>query len=361
MSKENRSSNIELLRIIAALGVFVLHYNFNGGFQSAYNVINENILIVLENIFIICVNLFVLISGYFLCTSNGLKYTKIIELLAQVIIMRIICYGIDIWLHQAVFSYKELIHICIPNNYYVILYITLYLLHPFLNMFIDKINKREFKRMLFVLFGLFSVYPTLVDVFNNIIGIEIDGLSSVGRYGSQYGYSIVNFILLYLFGAYIRKWGLEIIVLTKKKVFILIGSLIVLHIWHFADEIFGKLPVSTAWEYCNPIIIIEAITVFCIFKSFKIRSGIINFLAKASFTFYLIHATFLKYIKIDYYVQKDFPVMLFHIVICGVGIYIVSVIIWFMWDSFSRPIFRKLSEIEKSKRGKEKRENERDA
>ena len=50
----------------------------------------------------------------------------------------------------------------------------------------------------------FSVYPTIVDFLIEITKHEFLGLSSIGMYGSQYGYSIVNFTLCYCVGAFIR-------------------------------------------------------------------------------------------------------------------------------------------------------------
>ena len=40
------------------------------------------------------------------------------------------------------------------------------------------------------------------------------GLSTIGMYGSQYGYTIINFVLVYFVGAYLR---VNKITLSKKK------------------------------------------------------------------------------------------------------------------------------------------------
>ena len=65
-----RQSNIELLRIFAALGVIMLHYNYYYGFKSIeFNTPNYYILLTPESINICAVDLFVLISGYL----NNLK------------------------------------------------------------------------------------------------------------------------------------------------------------------------------------------------------------------------------------------------------------------------------------------------
>lgn len=86
----NRSSNIELLRIFAILGVIVLHYNnadMGGGFRFVLpGSLNYYLLHFLENLFICAVNLFLLISGYFLCTSFKRSLLKPLQLLIQVIL-----------------------------------------------------------------------------------------------------------------------------------------------------------------------------------------------------------------------------------------------------------------------------------
>ena len=53
--------------------------------------------------------------------------------------------------------------------------------------------------------GLFSIYPTFVEVFEYLTHREWIGISTIGAYGSQDGYQIVNFILMYYVGMYIRK------------------------------------------------------------------------------------------------------------------------------------------------------------
>lgn len=74
MNEKIRNSNIELLRILTAMGIMILHYNnttMGRGLTLAENYsINQMLLILLESLFICGVNLFVLISGYFLSTSN---------------------------------------------------------------------------------------------------------------------------------------------------------------------------------------------------------------------------------------------------------------------------------------------------
>lgn len=93
MTRINRQSNIELLRILAVMGVIVLHYNnrsMGGGFLFTQSLpINHFILKVIESVNISAVDLFMLISGYFLITSDKRNILKPIQLFFQVIIFSV--------------------------------------------------------------------------------------------------------------------------------------------------------------------------------------------------------------------------------------------------------------------------------
>ena len=82
MSKQERQSNIELLRIISMFGIIILHYNntlIGKAFTyAAGNEVNYNILFVLESIFICGVDLFMIISGYFMSFRSKRNVWKVI-------------------------------------------------------------------------------------------------------------------------------------------------------------------------------------------------------------------------------------------------------------------------------------------
>ena len=91
--RAKRQSNIELLRIIAACGVIILHYNnpnIGGGFAAVNDgSINQGILTFFESLSICAVNLYVLISGYFMRDSMKRDFLKPVELIAQLIIIEL--------------------------------------------------------------------------------------------------------------------------------------------------------------------------------------------------------------------------------------------------------------------------------
>jgi surface polysaccharide O-acyltransferase-like enzyme len=86
-NKKQRQSGIELLRILAAMGVVVLHYNnpmIGGGLTYAKG-INSALLYLLEALFVCAVNLFVLINGYFDINHQSRDLIKPLRLIVEVI------------------------------------------------------------------------------------------------------------------------------------------------------------------------------------------------------------------------------------------------------------------------------------
>ncbi|MBQ8084725.1 MAG: hypothetical protein IJ232_01300, partial [Lachnospiraceae bacterium] len=208
MMKE-RQSNIELLRIVAIIGVIVLHYNnpsIGGGIAYAQEgSINYYILYFLESLFACGVDLFIIISGYFMCTSYKKNMWRLVELIVQVIIFREALYLVRVAFKSELFSIRGIVSAFIPANYFVILYGVVFILSPYINFLLNRLSEKCFHTLMIVSICLFSVYPTLIDILGEIRGEPFRGLSSIGMYGSQWGYSAINFLLMYLVGAYLRK------------------------------------------------------------------------------------------------------------------------------------------------------------
>ncbi|MDY6352142.1 MAG: hypothetical protein SPL57_03760, partial [Lachnospiraceae bacterium] len=83
-----RQSGIELLRILAATGVIVLHYNnpvIGGGLNTAEG-INRGLLYFLEALNVCAVNVFVLINGFFDVEHQKRDLMKPLKLIVQVML-----------------------------------------------------------------------------------------------------------------------------------------------------------------------------------------------------------------------------------------------------------------------------------
>ena len=188
---------------------------------------------------------------------------------------------------------------------------------------------------------LFSVYPTVVDVIIEVTKHNFYGLSSIGMYGSQYGYSIVNFTLCYCIGAYIHFESEHI---SKVKNGTLVGGLLscvaIMTVWSVINDRIGYFTEKTAWEYCNPIVITAAVCAFILFKNIKIKnSRLINSLAKGSFTVYLLHINLVTHIRVDYFVNKNIFFLLLHMIISSVLIYLVCWIVYYVYTKIEKVVF----------------------
>lgn len=116
-------------------------------------------------------------------------------------------------------------------------------------------------------------------------------------------------------------------------------NLVVIICWSYINNITGFKEERSAWSYCNPFVIIEAIFVFMIFKSIKLKSKIINKLARGCFFTFLLHTKFYNFIGIELFVKKHFLVMIIHIIVSAVSIYLICYICFIIYEKISTPIF----------------------
>lgn len=327
------------------LGVVVLHYNnggIGGGFQFVKEgSVNQYYLFATENLFICAVDLFVMISAYYLSATNERHLIKIIELFVQVVVFRCSFYIAGIMLFDYQYSTEQLLERLLPCNYFVILYSALYVISPYINKLIDNLNKKQLRDCLVILLLIFSVWSMSVDVLENIKGTTILGLSSIGMYGSQDGYTIVNFILLYFVGAYIRTNNFCI----KKKT-IIRYLIIILMVMYAVSLLEHKLhlPMITAWNYNNPLIIAVAALLVSLFTRIQFNSKTINELAKGAFTCYLFHESFMDKLYIKSVVNESLIVLILHQLGVVIGLYLVSYLVYkvyyFCSNRFIKLIFR---------------------
>ena len=317
-----RNSNIELLRIICMLGIIIGHC-WNPVMGGGANYLGSNNIYIFYFIISMsscAVNLFVLISGYFMSQTNTRNLIKPILLLVQVILFKLGGFGIKM-LFGVSFSGIEFIKCFVPNNYFVLLYIVLYVISPYINIVIQRLNLIQWKQMLVMILFLFSVFPTMVDFAGEIMGMELIGLSTIGLYGSQWGYTIINFMMMYILGAYIhineRKWEIGRIIFG-------IGVCgIILTLWSRLNDYTGYFTEKSAVEYCNPIIILLAILIFEFASSFlEKHNEIVNVLAKGAFSVFLFQNEIIKYLPMKNIMEGNEIVIVIKLLLVAGSIYL---------------------------------------
>lgn len=340
--KSVRDSNIELLRILAILGVIILHYNndtMGGGFAYvAKGSINRIALYGLESLCICAVNLFVLITGFFSCNAKRADLKKVAALLIQVSIFRTVPYLFTL-AQGAPFSVKDLLVTLLPANWFVMLYVGLYLLSPYINVLLHQLSDKNKRTLLIVSFVLFSIWPSLVTLLESYLLYPVNGLNTVALTGGDSGYTLVQFLLMYLIGAYIRLTDFTL--KPRCSIPLLLCSV-------FLITLESAQSTSFAWSYCNPLVILAAVAMFTLFRQFRFQSRVINALSKSAFTCYLAHMYFLKHYHIAYAVNQPLWYMVCHILFTAVTVYLFCFITYEIYSLVFKPIsmlFRKQTAV----------------
>ncbi len=330
-----RRSGIELLRIIAAIMVVFSHIvpvltkteivSIEGG---------GNLLIinVLRSISVCAVDIFIIISGYFLWRNNKRPLGKVINLILLMSIINVSSYLMQIVLGKVCFDLYTLLRYLFSPNYFVTLYVVLFIISPYINVFLQQLNDKGWIYFIVIIFALFSVYAIVADVLNEVLQINLKGISPIGRDGSQHGYNIVNFILLYCIGAFINAQQIKIQeIKTGYVVLIMILCVCVVYIWSVVGVYFPNYS-NSAHGYHNPFVLIMALSMFVLFGRMSFYSGFVNSIAKAAFTTFLLHQHFFPFLPINTIVRLSPVFFLGSLLLLFISIYLISWILWKIYD-----------------------------
>ena len=143
-----RNSSIELLRIIAMIMIVFYHFAVHGGFQWDASAVPltrfwYNFIIMGGKI---GVDIFVIISGYYLINNNNacLKLDKIVKFVGQVFFYSMVIYLVFVLTGLHDIGINSLIKAMFPLTFsqwwFASTYFVLFLLHPFLNRLLIKLN-----------------------------------------------------------------------------------------------------------------------------------------------------------------------------------------------------------------------------
>jgi surface polysaccharide O-acyltransferase-like enzyme len=279
----DRSSNLELLRIISMLLIVMHHYSVHG-FQFLDNTVTTNKIIV-QIISLggkLGVNLFVLITGYFMIYSS-FKIRKLIILVLEVLFYSIVYFVVLknlglLEVNRRIIQ-RSFFPITFNNYWFATTYVIMYLFIPFINSFIRGLTQRDHLKLIGILIIIWSVLPTFT-------------FSEASLEFSNLGW----FITLYLIASYIRlhpnsyfracKSNILIALLTYG---IIILSVIVFDKLGLKKDFFAKNATYFLGMNTLPILICS-ITLFLGFKNLKMNNvTLINRIALSMFGVYLLH------------------------------------------------------------------------
>lgn len=285
--KPIRNSSIELLRIISMVMILSCHFATHGGFSFDAQTLSVPrfwwYFIEMGGNF--GVDVFVLISGYFLITSKGgiFNFKRILKFWGQVIFYSIVIYLVFGILGVSEFSAKSLLKTFFPITFsswwFASTYFVLYLIHPFLNMFLNKIDKSTYQKLLVMEVILWVIIPTFT-------------------FSSYQSNSLIWFITLYSISGYVRLYGLNC---KFKKKHYLCFWLLFSTLRYLSSVCLIILGTRVAFAYEHPLAfygqqsILTFLSAFALFMFFeKSNMGYhkwINIIASATFGVYLIHCS----------------------------------------------------------------------
>lgn len=274
VNMKERDSNMELLRIIAMWMITLHHFLANTGMHYSGIVGRAplaegyEVATMINGLVYIGVNCFILISGYYgiRFKLRGLFNLWLICAFYAICspILRYYLYGMPLDLkqtiHDAIFCFSY------TPNWFIICYVYLYFLAPLLNYAREVMNKRQY---LYVL-ALMTVLTLYFGYYRH------------GALWNPDGYTLGQFIYMYIVGGYIRKF----VRIEKKSCgeglfgIYLASCLLwgVLTIVQFKNGGLGHWQPIT---YNNPLTLIASIAFFMMMTTINIRSKFVNKVAKS--------------------------------------------------------------------------------
>ena len=272
MTKVQRQSNIELLRILCMFFVVMFHFNLNVVLRNGETSQCMNYTALLVNsLVVVAVNTFVLISGYF---SIKVKMKSILSFLVQTefyAVLAIVIYVIYSFVCSTSIS-KGVIMNLIPFHpnglWFVPCYALLLFISPLLN-WICKDKKAHVVTLATIFWGGVILYISI---------------------GYQ-GYDIANFIMMYLIGRWIALYPNK---MTKMRSIKTMGLLIlsvcitfILSLWWISRG--HDVSDKTIFAYSSPVVIMSSVLFFILFKNLTLSKQWINMVAPSVLSVYLFH------------------------------------------------------------------------
>lgn len=282
-TKKTRNTNVEVLRMLVMFGILLWHVTVHG--YSLAHMEELNILTIQHDfmnslsvaMFAPCVDLFVLISGYY-----GIKFSfkTLARFEGQAIFYSYLTAAGAILLLGHCPGLMGKIFPIIGNRWWFLTtYVMLLIIAPILNEGIKRLTEKQHLSIIFL-----------------FIAINCVGYLFIRR--TPNGSNLQSFILIYVIGQYLHSYKDKYKMLTNKKV-LLAGFIFCTLINFIAVSLclqFGvKYPklvtigIMLYLSYSNPVILLQAILIFCAVLSLKPTYNIkVNTIAKHVFGVYLI-------------------------------------------------------------------------
>lgn len=328
MVKSSPNYGIDMLRIIAMLGVVVLHVLGHGGIlNSVTTPVDRSVAWFFEILAYPAVNCFVLISGY--VGYRGEKYYPRLKNIIS-IFLTVLFYSVSICLIFKFFFLTPVNKIDLLNSFipmtskqywFFSAYFGMFLLSPFLNMIVHRSSKKQT--------FIFLLFITLA----SCCSIHYNPFSLSG------GYGLCWLILLYCLGAVMKKYDLPALLSAGK--WAIMAFLSFMAIWlikiytFYMRESFLKMIFESVVSYVSPLMLLAAVGWVSSFSKIsykKINPKVMAFFSTSAFSVYLIHinpypAKYLLPKLNDFVVRNNVGTFILSIICEALIIFLVCILI----------------------------------
>ena len=285
--KKERSSNIELYRIVTMLLIVAHHYVVNSGLTAAKGVVFAHPLSK-RSLFLLFlgawgktgINCFVLITGYFMCKSN-ITAKKFAKLLFEVWFYRLVINSFFWVKGMEAFSWRGLLYtfLVVRNigDGFTSAYLMFFLFIPFINILIEGLDERKH----LVLLGLLGFMYVVLGTFS-IFSVTMNYVSW--------------FMVVYLIAAYIRLypkkvWENRALWGCLTLLFIGMASVSIVQCMKRGIETGTLRPYDYVADSNTFYAVAVAVCSFMFFRTLNLgRNKVINTIAGSTFGVLLIHA-----------------------------------------------------------------------
>ena len=273
-----RKSNIEILRLLSMLLIVLSHWGGHGSYNIGEGyVFNEAYILFTNYLGEVGNCVFLLITGYFGVNRENVNWKGVKRVVVDVKFYAFLIWMLFILLRTYPITAKgvigALLPIVYPQYWFVLPFLLVIILAPFINNIISNSNKKQITSFFIVLAAIELIMPVIhsKSVCSNlglfILYYSVGAL--IGKNESIYRKLLTN------------RWWLS---LSSLVVYLVILCLLLFKTKTGIDIVPSN---SMAWRF-SPIPLMCAIGLFMVFSLYDITSKNINSIAKSAFAVYLI-------------------------------------------------------------------------
>lgn len=274
-NSRQRDSNIELLRIVAMLFIVLEHLLIDGTHFFAIAHSKEKVIAnALIAFLYIGVNCFILITGYY---GTSFHWKRLLKFYLVCCFIEFVGFMLHYIVGDISLSRSVIANIIFPlshsNTWFVRCYVVFLFIVPIINRGIDGLTQKSFLSILALMTFIYLYFGWFWKIQNH-----------------NYGYTVAQFVYLYIVGQYIHRF-VNFDKLVRKRWLFVGGYVLCSIVWGVCANISEITPIPhwNGWAYNNPIVLCSAICFFMFFVTMNFYSKWINIFAKGTFVVFLVH------------------------------------------------------------------------